>query len=222
MTDDKAVVAAAPLSRADVALPAEGFVFCCFNNSYRIRPQMFDVWMRLLRRVQGSVFFLTIAPKPSTICATRPASVAWPERLISAARVGSEEHLVRHRQAGLFLDTLPYNAHTTASDALRSGVPLVTSVGNNFASRVAASLLHAVGLSELVTQSLQDYEALAIKLTEDPDHLRRVRATLAANLATPALFDTDRFRCNIEAAYLEMHRRQQAGEPAEGFAVPLP
>ena len=127
--------------------------------------------------------------------------------------------MARHKLAGLFLDTLPYNAHTTASDALRAGVPLVTCVGSSFAGRVAASLLQAVGLPELVTHALDEYQALAARLAENPAELACLRNTLAANCATHALFDTDRFRRNIEAAYLEMHRRQRAGEPPADFSV---
>ena len=219
--DDQAEVAAVPSSRPQAGLPAEGFVFCCFNNSYKIRPHVFAVWMRLLRRVAGSVLWL-LGDSPACVDNLRREAKSHgvaPERLIFAPRVSSAEHLARHKLAGLFLDTLPYNAHTTASDALRAGVPLVTCVGHSFAGRVAASLLQAVGLTELVTRSLADYEELVTKLAANPDHLARVRAELAANLRTHALFDADRFRRNIEAAYREMSRRQLAGEPPADFSV---
>lgn len=207
-----------PMARAEAGLPAEGFVFCCFNNTHKIRPLMFEVWMRLLRRVPASVLWL-VGDSPEGIDNLRREAgkrgVA-PERLIFAARVASSEYLARYKLAGLFLDTLPYNGHATASDALRAGLPLITCMGSSVAGRVAASLLHAVGLPELITHSLEDYEALAVRLAENPAELARLGNTLIANSATHALFDTDRFRRNIEAAYLEMHRRHQAGEaPAD-------
>jgi protein O-GlcNAc transferase len=221
VNDAWAPVPAPAISRRDVGLPPEGFVFCCFNNTRKIRPQMFDVWMRLLRRVPASVLWL-LGDSPDSIDNLRREAAkrgVAPERLIFAARVASSEYLARYKLAGLFLDTLPYNGHATASDALRAGLPLVTCMGSSFAGRVAASLLQAVGLRELVTHSLHEYEALAVRLAQDPDQLARLRNTLAANCATHALFDTDRFRRNIEAAYLEMHRRQRAGESPTDFSV---
>jgi predicted O-linked N-acetylglucosamine transferase (SPINDLY family) len=142
-----------------------------------------------------------------------------PHRLVFAPRVGVGEHLARHKLADLFLDTLPYNAHTTASDALRAGVPIVTCMGNSFASRVAASLLHAAGVPEFVTHSLDDYFALALRLARDPALLARRRAALADSSRTLPLFDVDRFRRNIEKAYLMMHERHQAGEQPASFSV---
>jgi predicted O-linked N-acetylglucosamine transferase (SPINDLY family) len=142
-----------------------------------------------------------------------------PARLVFAARLGLEAHLARHRLADLFIDTLPYNAHTTASDALWTGLPLVTCRGRAFAGRVAASLLHAVGLPELVTTGLADYEALALRLAGDPALLATFRAKLAENRNTHALFDTERFRRHIEAAYLRMWEIFQRGEPPQSFAV---
>jgi protein O-GlcNAc transferase len=223
VNDRQADVTMVAPSRQDAGLPAEGFVFCCFNTSYKIRPQVFEVWMRLLRRVVGSVLWLLRDGDECCENLRREAAKRGvsPERLIFAPRTDSNEHLARHTLAGLFLDTLPYNAHTTASDALRAGLPLVTCVGSSFAGRVAASLLHAVGLPELITTSLEDYEALAVRLAETPAELARLRNTLVANSATHALFDTDRFRRNIEAAYLDMHRRHQAGEaPADITVMP--
>lgn len=210
-----------PPSRRDAGLPARGFVFCCFNQSYKIRPQVFEVWMRLLCRIPDSVLWLLRDSEEGSDNLRREATKCGvaPERLIFAPRVGGREHLARHKLAGLVLDTLPYNAHTTASDALRVGVPLVTCVGSSFAGRVAQSLLQAVGLPELITHTLSEYEALAVGLAQDPDRLARLRDTLAANCTTHALFDTDRLRRSIEAAYLEMHRRQRAGEPPADFSV---
>jgi protein O-GlcNAc transferase len=219
--DNHIDVGTGALSCGDARLPPDGFVFCCFNNEYKIRPHIFDVWMRLLRNVRGSVLWL-LGDNEECIVNLRREAVnrgVAPERLIFAGRVDNAEHLARHRLARLFLDTLPYGAHTTAGDALRAGLPLITCVGSSFAGRVAASLLHAVGLPELVTRSLEDYEELAVRLASKPHELARVRAKLAANLATYPLFDTERFRRHLEAAYLEMHRRYLAGEAPKDFAV---
>jgi predicted O-linked N-acetylglucosamine transferase (SPINDLY family) len=142
-----------------------------------------------------------------------------PDRLIFAQRMSLADHLARSKQADLVLDTLPYNAHTTASDALWAGVPLLTCLGSTFAGRVAASLLKAVGLDELITDSLQDYEALAFKLANDPSALRSLRDRLARNRTTHPLFDTKRFARHIEAAYTTMWQRYQSGEPPKAFAV---
>jgi protein O-GlcNAc transferase len=218
---DWAPVLSPTISRRGVGLPEKGFVFCCLNHSRKIRPHVFDVWMRILKSTAHSVLWL-LGDSAETVDNLRREAVnrgVAAERLIFASRVASREYLARYTLAGLFLDTLPYTGHATASDALRAGLPVLTCAGSTFAGRVAGSLLQAVGLPELIAPSLSDYEALAIRLAQEEDHLARVRNTLAANLATHALFDADRFRRNIEAAYLEMHRRQQAGEPPADFDV---
>jgi predicted O-linked N-acetylglucosamine transferase (SPINDLY family) len=196
-------------------------VFCCFNNNYKIAPGVFALWMRLLRAVPGSVLWLLednpVAARNLRHEAQR-RGVA-PERLVFAPRLELPLHLARHRLADLFLDTLPYNAHTTASDALWAGLPLVTCAGRTFASRVAGSLLRAVGLPELVTASLGAYEDLAMALATDPGRLTALRDRLARDRATAPLFDIDRFRRHIESAYatmLDLHRR---GEEPASFAV---
>jgi protein O-GlcNAc transferase len=221
VNDAWAPVPAPPIARGEAGLPAAGFVFCCFNNPHKIRPLMFDVWMRLLHLIPGSVLWLVGDGPDGIDNLSREAAKRGvaPERLIFSARAASSEYLARYQFADLFLDTLPYNGHATASDALRAGLPLITCLGSSFAGRVAASLLQAVGLPELITHTLSEYEALAVRLAQDPDRLARLRDTLAANCATHALFDTDRFRRSIEAAYLEMHRRQRAGEPPADFSV---
>src|SRR5262249_23550831 len=151
-------------------LPPSGFVFCCFNNSYKLQPPVFDVWMRLLKNVEGSVLWLLDDNAAATNNLKREAAARGvdPPRLVFARRCPLPEHLARHRLADLFLDTLPYNAHTTASDALWMGLPIVTCKGNTFAGRVAASVLDAAGLPELVTESLEGYEALALRFARDP------------------------------------------------------
>jgi len=220
--DDTRAIAAETPSRADEGLPASGFVFCSFNNSYKVTPHVFDVWMRLLTQVPGSVLWLlegnSLAP-PNLRREAAARGVA-PERLIFAPRRDLPLHLARHRLADLFLDTLPVNAHTTASDALWAGLPIVTCLGTTFAGRVAGSLLRAAGMSELATASLADYESLALALATDPVRLAALRTKLAASLPTCALFATDRFRRHLEAAYAAMCERQRAGEPPTAFAVP--
>ncbi len=208
-------------SRADLGLPERGFVFCCFNNNYKTTPQMFDVWMRLLREVEGSVLWLLEGNAAAQHNLRREAAVrqVHTDRLIFAPRVAHEDHLARHRRADLFLDTLPYNAHTTASDALWAGLPVLTCKGTTFAGRVAASLLRAVGLPELITDSLDEYAALALRLAGDPARLDEIRRKLLCHRTTWPLFDTDRFRRHIEAAYVEMWERNQRGEPPASFSV---
>jgi predicted O-linked N-acetylglucosamine transferase (SPINDLY family) len=208
-------------TRAACGLLEPGFVFCCFNNSLKITPTFFDIWMRLLKAVPGSVLWL-LAANPWAEANLRKEAAARgvaPERLVFAPRAEMADHLARQRLADLFLDTLPYNAHTTTSDALWVGLPVLTCVGTTFAGRVAASLLRAIDLPELITRSLEEYEALARHLATDPSLLAGIRAKLARNRLTTPLFDTDRFRRHLEAAYLEMWRRWQRGEEPRAFAV---
>jgi predicted O-linked N-acetylglucosamine transferase (SPINDLY family) len=221
VNDSKRAIAEAAPSRAAAGLPELGFVFCCFNNNYKITPALFDVWMRLLREVPGSVLWLLEANATAAENLRREAQARGiePRRLVFAPRVKLAEHLARHRLADLFLDTLPYNAHTTASDALWTGLPVLTCQGQTFAGRVAASLLQAIGLPELITHSLPDYEALALKLATDPALLRQIKDKLAANRLTTSLFDTDRFRRHLEAAYTTMWEAYQRGEQPRSFAV---
>ena len=210
-------------SRGDLGLPEPGVVLCCFNNSYKITPETFSCWMRVLAAVPQSVLWLVDdnpAAGRNLRAAAARAGIA-PERLVFAPRVDYPRHLARQRAADLFLDTWPYNAHTTASDALIAGLPVLTRIGSTFPGRVAASLLGAVGLPELVTGSARDYEALAISLARDPARLRALRARLEANLPAAPLFDTATVARALEAAYLEMHRRRLAGLPAEAFTLPL-
>ena len=208
-------------ARAALGLPETGFVFCSFNNNYKITPFMFDIWMRLLHQVEGSVLWLLEGNAAVVRNLRREAEKrrVAPDRLVFAPRMKLEDHLARHRRADLFLDTLPCTAHTTASDALWAGLPLVTCLGSTFAGRVAASLLDAVGLPELIARSLEDYEALALALANDRTRLASLKSRLAQNRETFPLFDTDRFRRHIESAYATMWQRHQRGEPPAGFAV---
>ena len=214
-------IAPPPLTRAAAGLPAEGFVFCSFNNSYKITTAVFDVWMRLLAQLPGSLLWLLEDNRDASRNLRREAQGRGidPQRLVFAPRLPHTEHLARQGLADLFLDTLPLNAHTTASDALWAGLPLLTCAGASVGGRVAGSLLHAVGLPELVTHSLQDYEALALKLARESWLLAELKAKLARNRASEPLFDTDRFRRNIELAYTAMWEAAQRGEPPQAFAV---
>lgn len=208
-------------ARKDQGLPQDGFVFCCFNNNYKISPEVFDVWMRLLQKVPGSVLWLLqdneLAARNLRAEAVR-RGVA-PERLVFAPRAPLEAHLARHRLADLFLDTLPYNAHTTASDALWAGLPLLTCKGEAFAARVAASLLHAVGLPEMVTYSLEEYEARALELATSPAQLDAIKARLSSNRSQAPLFDAKRLARHLEEAYKTMWERSQRSEAPTTIAM---
>jgi predicted O-linked N-acetylglucosamine transferase (SPINDLY family) len=203
VNDRKRAIADDVPSRAALGLPDSGFVFCNFNQSYKITPSVFGCWMRILQAVEGSVLWLLNSEPPFRTNLSRAAErhgIA-PDRLVFAPSLPLERHLARLKRADLFLDTLPYNAHTTASDALWAGLPLLTCRGTAFPGRVAASLLHAIGLPELITQSMEDYERHAIALARDPDRMAKLRETLARNRLVAPLFDTDLFRKNIEMAY---------------------
>lgn len=208
-------------SRAALRLPEDAFVFCCFNNNFKIGAEVFEVWMRLLKSVPNSVLWLLEDNRESRRNLEQAAAARGiaPARLVFAERMSHWDHLARHRLADLFLDTLPYNAHTTASDALWAGLPLVTCAGSTFAGRVGTSLLHAVGLPELVTHSLADYESLALELARDPSRLKSLRDKLARNRLTEPLFDTARFTKNIETAYRRMWEIHERGEAPRSFEV---
>jgi len=209
-------------TRDELGLPQDSFVFCCFNNNYKITPQTFDGWMRILGSVPASILWLIEDNATASVNLRKEAAARGiaPERLVFAARMPPDEHLARHRCADLFLDTLPYNAHTTASDALWAGLPLLTCMGDTFAGRVAASLLDNVGLPELVTSSQTDYERLAIELATHPDRLAALRQKLADNRLVTPLFDTVRFTRHLEQAYAAMHARRKAGQRPEHIVVP--
>lgn len=220
--DAKRRISANALARRDFGLPEAGFVFCCFNNNFKIMPKMFAIWMRLLKAFDGSVLWL-LEDNAAASRNLRREAVAQgvaPERLIFAQRVNLDVHLARHRLADLFLDTLPYNAHTSASDALWAGLPIVTCLGESFAGRVATSLLRAAGLPELITESLADYEALALHLARDPAKLSALKAKLAHTRTICPLFDTVRFTRNLEAAYRVMLERGRQRLPPASFELP--
>ena len=209
VNDDRRRISDERIARADVGLPEDGFVFCCFNNNYKITPAEYDVWMRLLRQVDGSVLWLLRDSEIAAANLRREAERRGvdPDRLVFADRAPLDIHLARHRCADLFLDTFTVNAHTTASDALWAGVPVLTKLGSAFAARVAASLLHALDMPELVTQTVPDYEALALDLATNPAKLAAIKSELADKRMTAPLFDTRRFAQDIEAVYRQLSGR---------------
>jgi protein O-GlcNAc transferase len=220
--DSRRGIAEKVFTREELGLPESGFVFCCFNNSYKIAPQAFDGWMRILRQVEASVLWLS-AVNPTAAGNLRQEAIkrgVGADRVIFAKRAAAlPEHLARHRAADLFLDTLPYNAHTTAIDALWAGLPVLTHMGDTFAGRVAASLLKAIQLPELIAPNQERYEQLAVELATHARRLAELRDKLAENRLTTPLFDTRLFAKNLEAAYSAIHARYQDGLPTEHIFV---
>ena len=211
--DTKRIISEREFSREELGLPAKGFVFCCFNNIYKVNPFVFDCWMRILKQVEGSVLWL-LDEHPSTVSnLISEAALRGVDsrRLIFAKRLPVAEYLARYRMADLFLDTLPFNAGTTASDALWAGLPVLTQIGEAFAGRMAASLLNAIHLPELITTTQEEYVSLAISLATQPDKLENIRQKLKKNRLKTPLFDIQYFTKNIESAYIQMYERSQAG-----------
>jgi predicted O-linked N-acetylglucosamine transferase (SPINDLY family) len=209
--------------RAEFGLPENGFVFCCFNNAYKLTPSVFESRMKILKAVEGSVLWLSDHSATAANNLRRAAIAAGvdPDRLVFASRLPSAaDHLARHRLADLFLDTLPYNAHSTASDALWAGLPVLTKIGETFAGRVAAGLLTAVGLPELIAGTAEQFESIAIELASSPETLGAIKDKLAQNLLTKPLFNTTLYTRHLESAYLTMQQRHQAGLPHDHIHVP--
>ncbi len=221
VNDGRRAVAGQGARRSDAGLPENGFVFCCFNGVWKITPPVFDVWMRLLHQTSGSVLWLLDGGPTAVRNLQKEAQDRGidPGRLVFAKMAPPDEHLARHRLADLFLDTLPCNAHTTASDALWAGVPVLTCRGEAFAGRVAASLLTAAGLPELIFGNAVAYEAAALALAHDPVRLAGLKARLENGRTDCALFDTARFTRNIETAYETMWRTHKLGQAPQAFAV---
>jgi len=208
-------------ARREMGLPERAFVFCCFNENYKVGAPVFDIWMRLLGAVDGSVLWL-MRSNDSVVASLRREAQARgvdPARLIFAPRVKFEDHLARISLADLLLNTHPVNAGATAIDALSVGLPVLTYAGSTLVSRVTASLLHAVGLPELVTHSFGDYEALALKIAAEPSLLQAMRRKLVENRSRHPLFDVDRSRRHLEAAYTTMWEIGQRAESPRSFAV---
>ena len=219
--DRERLISDKKFAKEQFGLPQDSFIFCCFNNNYKITPETFDRWLNILKVVKGGVLWL-LEDNPPARQNLRSEALARginPDRLVFAQRIELSEHLARHKLADLFLDTLPYNAHTTASDALWAGLPVLTLMGESFASRVAASLLHAIELPELITTNTEQYEAKAIELATNPAKLKAIKDKLERNRLTTALFDTPRFTKNLEAAYTKMYERYQADLPPDHIYI---
>jgi predicted O-linked N-acetylglucosamine transferase (SPINDLY family) len=219
--NDRRRIAAPPAARQALGLPPEAFVFCVFQQSYKILPDMFAAWMRVLAAAPGSVLWLLESNAVAARNLRRAAEAAGVDaaRLIFAPKLAQQAHLARLGAADLYLDTLPCNAHTTASDALWAGLPVLTCAGDTFAARVAGSLLHAIGLPELVTASLPEYEALARRLATAPDELRALRDRLRDNLGKTSLYDTPRFVRHLESAYERIWGLYQEGRPPQELVI---
>jgi predicted O-linked N-acetylglucosamine transferase (SPINDLY family) len=212
-------------TRAECGLPDGAFVFCCFNQTYKITPKAFDVWMCILMRVPGSVVWLLKPDEETANNLRREAARRGvnPERLAFAPKVDQAAHLARHRLADLFLDTLVVNALTTASDALHMGIPIITCPGETFVSRGAGSILRALEMPELIVNNLQDYEDLAVRIATEPDYYRTLRENISLKRISAPLFDSSRYTRHLDAAYQEMWNIHQAGEKPKPFAIaPIP
>ena len=212
--DNSRKISARQISRHEMGLPEAGFVFCCFNNNYKISPHEFDIWMRILLKVEGSVLWLSNSNAWSADNLYKEAEARGvdPSRIIFAGRVPMEEHLARHKLADLFLDTFAYNAHATASEALWAGLPIVTKAGKGSTSRAAASLLTAVGLPELITQTEKDYETLILQLANHPEQLTQIRQKLEYNRLSTPLFDTELYTKHLEDGYQQAYQRYFDGK----------
>ena len=223
VNDSKREIADKLYTKSELNLPEKSFVFCCFNNNYKLTPTTFDSWMRILAAVPDSVLLLYAGNKwaEANIKMEAEKRGVVQNRLVFGSRIGASENLARYRSADLFLDTLPYNAGTTASDAIWSGLPVLTCMGESFASRVAASVLNAIELPELITRTQEEYEAKAIELATNPIKIKAIKEKLERNRKTTALFDTQRFTRHIEDAYSEMYRRYQADLPLDHIYIEL-
>ena len=208
-------------TREELGLPKDGFVFCCFNNNYKITPQVFDVWMHLLERVKKSVLWILSENINISKNLKKEATIRGIDsnRIVFAERIKMNEHLARQKVADLFIDTFPYTGHTTASDALWVGLPVLTRIGKSFASRVSASLLNAIDLSELVTNSEKEYEDLAIELAINSPKLKEIKNKLKNNKNTKPLFNTQVFARNIEKAYSLMYERYLKKLPIKNIEI---
>ena len=221
VNDSKRKASSRVFTRAELGLPDKGFIFCCFNNNYKITGDIFDSWTKILNNVQGSVLWL-LEDNPysrENILKEALARGLSHNRIIFGKRMEHSEHLARHQLADLSLDTLPYNAHTTSSDSLRVGVPVLTLAGKSFASRVGASLLNAVGLPELTTHSYEDYESLAIKLAIDSEMFLQIREKLRKNLETEPLFNTTLYTRNLESSFEKIYQRLCSNLPPEHIHI---
>jgi protein O-GlcNAc transferase len=224
VNDRQRPIANQEFSRAELGLPPTGFIFCCFNNNYKITPDTFSCWMRILRQAAGSVLWLLADNATAADNLRREAAARGVDagRLIFGRRMPMALHLARHRAADLFIDTLPCGAHTTASDALWAGLPVLAQVGGSFASRVAASLLKALDLPDLITTTQEEYERLAVSLAADPDRLQEIKQRLGRNRPTSPLFDTEVYARDLECAYTQMYERYHTDSAPDHIVVQHP
>lgn len=214
VNDNTREISDRPMHRSNAGLPEDAFVFCCFNSNYKITPVEFDIWMQLLHHVEGSVLWLLKSNQWSNTnlrLETERRGISA-DRLIFAEKVPHAEHLARHRMADLFIDTFNVNAHTTASDALWAGLPVVTKIGQGFAARVAGSLLEAIDLPELIVKNDKDYETLILDLANNPIRLDAVKTKLSANRCSKPLFDTELFTKQLEDAFQQAYQRYFVGK----------
>ena len=220
-TDNGRELSERHMTRRDMGLPEEAFVFCCFNNNYKITSSELDIWMRLLNKVEGSVLWLRQSNQWSELNVKKEAQRRKidPERIVFAGRVPMAEHLARQKLADLFIDTFSFNAHTTAAEALWTGLPVVTKTGQGFAARVAGSLLNSVGLPELITKNEHHYEMLILELVTNPSKLSKIRKKLVANLLEQPLFDTEQYTRHIEDGYQQAYQNYFENNPPKTITV---
>ena len=208
-------------TREELGLPKNGFVFCCFNNNYKILPSVFDIWMRLLKKIKGSVLWLLVENLTAKENLKKEAVKRNVDenRIIFAKIMPLADHLARHRCADLFIDTFPYTAHTTCSDALWAGLPVITRVGNSFPSRVSASLLTAIDLPELITHTEKEFEDLAVEFANNKSKLDEIKIKLEKNKISKSLFNTKLYTKNIESSYKIIYDRYLKNLPAENIEI---
>ena len=213
-TDNKRIIADKLITRKEMGLPQKGIIFCCFNNSYKISHIEFDIWMRILSKIKDSILWLKIDNNDTARENLRNAALKRgidPSRIIFAEYLSMEEHLARYALADIFLDTFNYNAHTTACDSLWAGTPIVTKSGKSFVSRVAGSLLTAIDIPELITNSELEYENLILKLASSPDNLKKIKQKLHENLSIKPLFDTKKYTHYLETAFIKAFTNHSSG-----------
>ena len=212
-TDNTREISSRSIKRKEFGLPEDSFVFCCFNNNYKITSEEFDIWMRVLEKIKGSVLWLRKSNEWSEANFTKEARKRGidPSRLVFAGKIAMEEHLARHKLADLFIDTFKFNAHTTASEALWAGLPVVTKLGKGFAARVASSLLNAIDLPELITETNEDYEALILDLATNQDKLMKIKKRLINNRLSKPLFDTELYTKHLESGYKQAYKEYIKG-----------
>jgi len=221
-TDDKRDISIKTPLRSEQNLPEKGIIFCCLNNNFKITPHVFDSWINILKNVPDSVLWIKGGHESMerNLCKEMALRGVDTNRLVFAEHAAlMQDHLARYRLADLFLDTFPFCAHTTASDALWAGVPVLTRVGESSISRICASLLNAIELPELITKTQAEYEATAIELATNPVKLKTIKDKLARNRLTTALFDTPRFTRHMEDAYIQMYERYQADLPSDHIYI---